>query len=67
MDFITGLLVTTNRKSKSFKLILIIVERLTKIVHYKPVKIIIDTLSLAEIIIDIVLRHHGLFDSIVSN
>ena len=34
-------------------------------VYYKPVKITIDTLGLAKIIIDVVIRHHGLLDSIV--
>ena len=36
-------------------------------VYYKPVKVTIDTLSLAEVIIDMVVRHHGLPDSIVTN
>ena len=34
-------------------------------VHYEPVKITIDALDLAEVIIDIVVRHHGLPDSFV--
>ena len=36
-------------------------------VHYKPVKVIINAPGLAEIIINIVVRHHGLSDSIVTN
>ena len=36
-----------------------------KIVHYKPVKVIINALDVAEVIIDIVMRHHGFSDSIV--
>ena len=36
-------------------------------VHYEPVKVIIDALGLAEVIIDVVVRHHGLPDSIVIN
>ena len=36
-------------------------------VYYKPVKITIDAPGLAEIIIDVVVRHHGLPDSIVTN
>ena len=36
-------------------------------VHYKPVKITIDAPSLAEVIIDVVIRHHGLPDSIVTD
>ena len=36
-------------------------------VHYKPVKVIIDALELAEVIIDVVVWHHGLPDSIVTD
>ena len=36
-------------------------------VYYEPVKIIINTPSLAEVIIDIVVRHHGLPITIVTN
>ena len=48
-------------------MILIIVDRLTKMIHYKLVKITIDALGLAEVIIDIVVRHHGLTDSIITD
>ena len=34
-------------------------------VHYKPVKVTIDAPGLAEVIIDIVVRHHGLPNSII--
>ena len=36
-------------------------------VHYKPVKITFDALGLAKVIIDVVVRHHGLPDSIVTD
>ena len=36
-------------------------------VYYKLIKVINDALSLAKIIIDIVVRHYGLLDSIVTN
>ena len=36
-------------------------------VHYEPVKITIDAPGLAEVIIDVVVRHHGLPDSIVTD
>ena len=65
MDFVTGLPISTDWKGESYDLILVIVDRLTKMVHYEPVKIIIDALELAEVIIDVVVRHHGLSDSIV--
>ena len=67
MDFVTGLPVSTDWKGKSYDSILVIVDRLTKMVYYKPVKITIDAPGLAEVIIDIVVRHHGLFDSIITD
>ncbi len=48
-------------------MILVIVDRLTKMVHYEPVKVTIDAPGLAEVILDVVVRHHGLPDSIVSD
>ena len=35
-------------------------------VYYKPVKVIINILGFAEIIINVIVRHHGLLDSIVT-
>ena len=67
MYFVTGLLVLTDWKEDSYDLILVIVDRLTKMVHYEPVKITIDAPGLAEVIIDMVVRHYGLLDSIVTN
>ena len=36
-------------------------------VYYESVKVIIDAPGLAEVIIDVVLRYHGLLDSIISD
>ena len=36
-------------------------------VHYKPIKVIIHAPGLAKVIINIVVRHHGLSNSIVTN
>ncbi len=36
-------------------------------VYYEPVKVIIDALGLVEVILDVVIRHHGLPHSIVSD
>ena len=57
----------TDWKSKSYDSILVIVDRLTKMVHYKLVKITIDAPGLAEVIIEVVVRHHGLPDSIITD
>ncbi len=51
MDFVTGLPVSTNWKGETYDSILVIVNRLTKMVHYEPVEVIIDVSALAEIII----------------
>ena len=36
-------------------------------IHYEPVKVTIDAPGLAKVIIDMVVRHHGLSDSIISD
>ena len=36
-------------------------------VHYEPVKVTIDHSGLAKVIIDVVVPHHGLSDSIISD
>ena len=60
MNFVTGLPVSINWKGDNYGFILVIVDWLTKIVYYKPVKITLDAQRLVEVIIDIVIRHHGL-------
>ena len=67
MDFVTGLLISADWKGDSYNLILVIVDRLTKMVHYEPVKVTIDAPGLAEVILNVVVWHHGLPDSIVTN
>ena len=65
MDFVTGFPPSADWKGDNYDSILVIVNRLTKMVHYEPVKVTIDAPRLAEVIIDVVIRHHGLPDSIV--
>ena len=67
MDFVTGLPLFSDWKSDSYDSILVIVNRLTKMVDYKQVKVTIDVPGLAEVIIDMVVQHHGLLDSIISD
>ncbi len=67
MDFVTGLPVSTNWKSETYDSILVIVDRLTKMVYDKPVKVTIDVPGLAEIIIEAIVQHHGLPNLIVSD
>ena len=67
IDFVTGLPILTDWKEDSYDSILVIVNWLTKMVYYKPVKVTIDAPGLAEVIINVVMRHHSLSDSIVTN
>ena len=67
IDLVTGLLILTNWKGNSYDLILVIDNWLIKIVYYKPVKVIINISSLAKVIINVIVRYHGLLNLIVSN
>ena len=67
IDFVMELPNLTNWKGDSYDFILVIVDWLTKMVHYEPVKITINTLGLAEVILDVVVQYHGLLDSIMSD
>ena len=67
MDFVTGLPILIDLKRENYDLILIIVNWLTKMVHYKPVKVIINALGLVKVIIYVVMRYYNLPDLIVTN
>ena len=54
MDFMTGLPISTDWKGDSYDSILVVVDRLTKMVHYEPVQTTIDALGVAEVIIDVI-------------
>ena len=54
IDFVTGLPLSADWKSNNYDSVLVIVNRLTKMVHYEPVKVNIDAPGLAEVIIDVV-------------
>lgn len=51
-----------DKKSNNYNVILVIVNYhyLTKLVHYKPIKTIINMTRKLEIIIDVVVKHHSL-------
>ena len=67
MDFVTGLSISDNWKSNSYDSILVIVDWLTKIVHYEPVKVRINAPSLTEVIINVVVLYHRVPESIFTN
>ena len=53
---------STDWKDTTYNSILVVVDRLTKMVHSKPAQMI-DAPGLAEIISDVVIRYHDLPDS----
>lgn len=67
MDFVTGFSLSIEWKRDNYDSILVIINSLTKIVYYKPVKTTINVVRLAKVIIDVVIRHHSLPKWIVSN
>ncbi len=67
MDFVTGLPISADWKGDSYDSILVIIDRITKMVHYVPVKVTIDAPGLAEVIINVVVRHHRVPESIVTD
>ena len=67
IDFMTGLPLFVDWKVNNYDLIFIIVNHLTKIVYYKLVKVTINALKLAEIIINMVMQYYGLPHSIISD
>ena len=67
IDFLTGLPVSIDWKGDSYNFILVIVDWLTKMVYYKPVKITLNITGLAEVIIGVIICHQSFPDSIVTN
>lgn len=67
MDFMTSLPLSADWKGNNYNSILIIVDRLTKMVYYEQVKVTIDALGLAKVIIDVVVQYHIFRNSIISN
>ena len=65
MDFVTGLPISTDWKGETYNFILVIVDRLTKMIPYKLIKVTINAPELAKVIIIVVVQYHGLLDSIV--
>ena len=67
MDFVTRLPLSSDWKSDSYDSILEIIDQLTKMVHYKPVKVTINASGIAKVILDMVIWHNGLSNSIISD
>ena len=67
MDFVTKLSISTDWKDNSYNFILIIIGLLMKMGYYEPVKVIIDASGLAKVILEVVVWHYSLPNSIVSD
>lgn len=67
MNFIIDLSVLTTWKGESYNSILVIVNCLTKIVHYEPVKVTINISSLAKVIINVIIHYYKISESIVTD
>lgn len=65
MSFLISLSILTDWKRDNYDLIFVIVNRLTKIVYYKSVKIIINIPTHAKVIIDVVVKYYGLLNLII--
>lgn len=62
-----GLSLLIDWKKNNYDTVLVVVNFLSKMMYYKSIKTIIDIVGIAKIIIDIVIRHHGLPESITSD
>lgn len=60
IDFVTELSISINWKGDNYNFILVIINRLVKMIYYKPVKVTIDTQRLAKVILNIIVWYHVL-------
>ncbi len=67
IDFVISLSISANWKGDSYDSILVIIDQLTKMVHYVLIKVMIDTPSLANVITDVVIYYYGVLESIVTD
>ena len=67
IEFVTGLPLSSDWKCDSYNFILVIVNWLTKIMHYKQVKVVINAPGLTEVIIDMVIWYYDLLSSIIND
>lgn len=67
IDFVIGLPKSKNWQKIQYYSIFLIVERLTKMVHYKLVLTMLDAEQLAKILIKTVIKYYSLLDSIITD
>lgn len=56
-----------NWKSDSYNAMFVIIDLLIKMVYYELVKITIDTTGLIKVIINMIVKYHNLFKSIIGD
>lgn len=66
INFITSLLLSTNRKKDSYDIIVIIVNHLSRIDNYKLIKTIIHATHPIEVINDVKVIYYNLYELSVS-
>lgn len=67
IDFVIGLPISINWKGEIYDSILVIINRLTQMIHYEQIMITINTLGLIEVIIDMVIQYYSLPNSIITD
>ncbi len=67
LDFVTGLPPSKDWRGHTYDSILVIVDRLTKMSHYIAVDKTLDAEQFAQVLIENLVRYHGLPDSIVTD
>ena len=67
MDFIIGIPISIDLKGDKYNSIWVIFDRQTKIVYYKLVKVKFYILSRAKVIIDMMICHYRVLESIVTD
>lgn len=65
MDYITSLLVSTNKINENYNLILIIIDYSRNIINDKPVKILIYISELVLVFINMIVHHYDIFELII--
>ena len=65
MDFVIGLSKSKDWHRVEYDSILVIIDQLTKMVYYEPVLTTLNAKQLAEVLIEVIFKYHGLSDSII--
>ena len=66
-DISTDFIVGRPKTSKSFDSIWVIVDRLTKVAHFLPVKVVYPAINYAKLYIDRIMSLHGVPETIISD